>query len=99
MATQVMDTGDSESIKFKPGGSFMFTMRAVTGAIAGDWFLYYSVDPDRSDADWQKAHDTAFSTTDYNNVFDTDGTIYFQLRGGTGTNIEAHYGEIINSRS
>ena len=94
MAAQIMDTGDSESSVFAPRGAFMITVRATSGTIAGDWFLYYTTDPSRDDADWQAAHDTAFSETSYNEIFDTGIGFYYQLRGGTGTNIEAHFAHI-----
>ena len=72
----------------------MVTVRAVTGSIAGDWFLYYSDDETRAAADWQKAHDGAFSDTYFNDIFDTGVGFYYQLRGGTGTNVEAYSSHI-----
>ena len=96
MAAKIMESGDTESSIFAPRGSFMVTVRAVTGAIAGDWFLYYSDDKDRTAADWQQAHDDAFSDTYFNDIFDMGVGFYFQLRGGTGTNIEAHFAHIAN---
>ena len=94
MAAKIMETGDTESSTFAPRGSFMVTIRAVTGSIAGDWFLYYSDDETRAAADWQKAHDGAFSDTYFNDIFDTGVGFYYQLRGGTGTNVEAYFAHI-----
>ena len=96
MAAKIMESGDTESSVFAPRGSFMVTVRAVTGTIDGDWFLYYSDDATRAAADWQKAHDDPFSETYYNDVFDTGIGFYYQLRGGTGTNIEALFAHIAN---
>ena len=79
MAAKIMESGDTESSVFAPRGSFMVTVRAVTGTIDGDWFLYYSDDATRAAADWQKAHDDPFSETYYNDVFDTGIGFYYQL--------------------
>ena len=96
MAAQIMESGDTESKIFEARGSFMLTVRAASGAIAGDWFLYYSADKDADAANWQKAHDTAFSDTYYSDIFDVADGLFFRLRGGTGTNIEAHFGHIVS---
>ena len=95
MAAQIMASGDTESKVFSPRGSFNILVQAETGTIAGDWFLYYTDDEDADAADWKKSHDDAFSETYYDDIIDTGEGFFFQLRGGTGSNIKATISHLV----
>ena len=96
MAAQIMESGDTASKVFSPRGSFNILVQAVTGTIEGDWFLYYTDDEDADAADWNKAHENAFSESNYDDIIDTGEGLFFQLRGGTGTNIKATFAHLVS---
>ena len=94
MSAVIQTEGDSQSKVFQPKAKFGINLRALSGSIDGEWFLYYSSDPSRADAEWQKAHTTAFSDTYYKDTFEIPEGFYCKVFGGTGTNIEVEIGYI-----
>ena len=90
MAT-IMRSGDSASDILHAKCDFAVIVRSAAGSIAGDWI--FKVSPDR--ANWINAHDVAFSDTKLNDIIQAPFGWFFQLTGGTGTNLivdVAYYG-------
>ena len=94
MSAVIQTEGESQSKVFQPRAKFGLNVRALSDAIAGEWFLYYTSDPSRDDDQWQKAHATAFSDTNYRDTFEIPEGFYCKVFGGTGTNIEVEIGYI-----
>ena len=84
-----MSVGDTESKSFKPRAKFGISLRAQTGSIDGDWFLYHSSDKSLPNNKWVKSHKTAFSENDPTGRFEIPSGFYCKLFGGTGANIIA----------
>ena len=80
---RIMNSGDSVSDILHAKTDFAVIVRSASGAIAGDWI--FKVSPDRTN--WSNAHDTAFSDTKLNDIIEAAFGWYYQLTGGTGTNL------------
>lgn len=93
----IMEPDDTESRMFRPKAKFGVTVRAGTGTIGNNWFVYYS---DNNGVHWEKAHETAFSETDKNATFEVPAGLVCQVRGGEGSNLYVFVGYVgtINSR-
>lgn len=87
----IMQNGDSVSDIIHAKMDFAVLVRSASGAIAGDWI--FKVSADRTN--WINAHDVPFSDTKLNDIIEAPFGWYFQLTGGTGTNLiveVAYYG-------
>ena len=88
---RLMNEGDSVSDIIHAKMDFAVLVRSASGAIAGDWIFKVSSDK----VNWINAHDVPFSDTKLNDIIEAPNGFYFQLTGGTGTNLivdVAYYG-------
>ena len=88
---RIMNSGDSVSDIIHAKMDFAVLVRSASGAIAGDWIFKVSADKEN----WINAHDVPFSDTKLNDIIQAPHGFYFQLTGGTGTNLivdVAYYG-------
>ena len=85
----ILSAGSTESKIFKPRAKFGITLRAVSGEITGDWFLYHSSNKDAPNSEWTKSHKTPFSDGDPTGRFEVPNGFYCKLFGGEGSNITA----------
>lgn len=63
--------------------SFVAIVRASNGSLAGDWLFYISPD----NQNWVPAHEVPFSETKHTDIIEAPFGAYFQIHGGTGSNI------------
>lgn len=82
MAT-LMKNGDSKSDILHARTDFLVIARAESGSIAGDWI--FKISPDKTN--WTPAHDVPFSDTKLVDIIAAPFGAFFQLTGGTGTNL------------
>ena len=87
---QIMAVGDTESKIFAPRAKFGISIRAATGSITGDWFLYHSPDKSLPNNEWTKSHKTAFNDNDPTGIFEIPAGFWCKLRGGSGSNLIVH---------
>ena len=80
---KLMSNGDSKSKILHAKCDFVVIARSESGSIAGDWI--FKISPDR--ANWTPAHDVPFSDTKLVDIIEAPFGFYFQMTGGTGTNL------------